>query len=506
MKKYFVYISTLLFSVTMSCDMLDKQPLDQLASETFWQSEDDVDLALTACYSMLNSSIMSWDITSLDALSDDLYTAARYGINALAQGVIEPTSGGAVSDIWNYAYDGIAKCNFFLDGIEPMEMDEATKNAYKAEVRFLRAHFYFYLTEFYGGVPLYLTTPTIEEAQTVSRSSKEEVVAAIYDDLDFAIEHLEDRAYDGHAVKASAQALKARVLLHNEQWADAAANAKAVVDNSNFGLSENYMDVWDRDTQVGNPEIIFSVQYVNPDYAQPGYGADIVFNWWHSTGPLHYIIDDYECEDGLSIEESPLYDPEHPYEHRDPRLHWCNYVDMDPWYYGQDVLGDGVKRWRPGFTGGDAGPFTDFILKKFNNESYFPISYSTKTDYDAVLLRYAEVLLIYAEAQNESVGPDQSVYDAVNAVRNRSGMPALPTGLSQAQMREKIRHERRIELAYEGKRYLDLKRWRIAHIVIPTVVDPGGTPRSFENLKHYLFPIPQSEIDINGNLEQNPGY
>ena len=507
MKKIVFYISAFWISLSTSCDLLDRQPLDQLASETFWQSETDVELALTACYSMLNSSLMSWDLTTLDAMSDDLYHQhGHYGINALARGIIEPTSGGAVTEIWSYAYKGIAKCNFFLDGIEAVNMDEVTKNRYKAEVCFLRAHFYFYLSEFYGGVPIYLTTPTIEEAQSITRSSKSDVLNVIYDDLDFAIEHLEDRAYDGHAVKGSALALKARVLLHNEQWADAASNAKQVMENPNFGLSDTYMAIWDANEQEDNPEIIFSVKYLNPDYAQPFNGADIVFNWWHSTGPLHYIIDDYECEDGLTIAESPLYDPEHPYDHRDPRLRWCNYVDMDPWYYGQDVLGDGVKRWRPGFSGGDNAPATDFLLRKFNNESYYPISYSTKTDYDAVLLRYAEVLLMYAEAQNENSGPDQSVYDAVNAVRARVGMPALPTGLNQSQMRERIRHERRIELAYEGKRYMDLRRWRIAHEIIPTVVDPSGGTRSFENPTHYLFPIPQSEIDINPNLEQNPGY
>lgn len=301
----------------------------------------------------------------------------------------------------------------------------------------MRAHFYFYLVEFYGGVPIYLTTPTVEEAKTITRSSKEDVLKIIYEDLDFAIEKLADKPYNGHCVKASAIALKSRVLLHNEQWIDAAKLAKQVMDNTNFGLSENYMDIWDAQKQENNPEIIFSVKYLNPDFAQPFYGADIVFNWWHSTGPLKYIINVYECEDGKDISESPLYDPEHPYEHRDPRLRWCNYVDMDPWYYGQDVLGDGVKRWRPGFSGGDAAAATDFLLKKFSTESYFPISYSTKTDYDAVLIRYAEVLLMYAEAQNESAGPDQSVYDAVNAVRERVGMPQLPTGLSKEQMREK---------------------------------------------------------------------
>ena len=277
MRKYIIYASALLMAVT-SCDsLLDKQPLDQLASETFWKTESDVEMALTACYSMFNNELFSWDITSLDGLSDDLYTV-RYDIPALSSGIIESTSGGAVKDIWNYSYKGIAKCNFFLDGIEAVEMDAAKKDAYKAEARFLRAYFYFYLVEFYGGVPVYLTTPTVEEAKTIARSSKEDVLKIIYEDLDFAIEKLADKPYNGHCVKASAIALKSRVLLHNEQWADAAQLAKQVVDNSNFGLSEDYKDIWDAQKQENNPEIIFSVKYLNPDFAQPGYGADIVFN------------------------------------------------------------------------------------------------------------------------------------------------------------------------------------------------------------------------------------
>ncbi|WP_162304427.1 RagB/SusD family nutrient uptake outer membrane protein [Maribellus luteus] len=510
MKKTFqtiIIITTVLF--LNGCEsFLDKQPLDQLASETFWQSQDDAEMALNACYGKLRSSLMSWDLTTLDGMSDDLYHQhGHYGVTSLAQGNIEPTSGGLVSDIFSYAYSGISTCHFFLGNIDRVDMDETIKNQYIAEVRFLRAHFYFYLSEFYGGVPLYLSSPTTEEAATTAKSTKEQVVTAIIDDLDFAIANLPDIAYNGHAVKGSAYALKARVLLHNERWEEAASAANNVISNSNFGLSSEYMDIWDRDKQEGNPEILFSVKYLNPNLAQPFYGADIVYNWWHSTAPVHYIIDTYECTDGKNISESPLYDQEHPYDNRDPRLRWCNYVDMDPWYYGQDVLGDGVKRWRPGFTGGDAAPATPFLLKKFQNTSYLPYSYSVKTDYDAVLLRYAEVLLIYAEAKNEaSTTPDETIYKAVNDVRARVEMPDLPTGLSKEQMRERIRHERRIELAYEGKRYMDLKRWKTAHIVIPTIVDPGGKVRKFENPKHYLFPFPQSEIDINKNLEQNPDY
>jgi hypothetical protein len=137
-----------------------------------------------------------------------------------------------------------------------------------------------------------------------------------------------------------------------------------------------------------------------------------------------------------------------------------------------------------------------------------PVDNSTKSENDWILSRYAEVLLIFAEAKNEVNGPDISVYNAINAVRARPGigMPPIPTGLSKDQMRTRIMHERRVEFGLEAKRYGDMKRWKTAEIYFPTLVDPGGIRHTFDPTKHYLFPFPQSEIDINPNLVQNPGY
>lgn len=238
-------LQLLLLLAAFSCDsVLDKQPLDKMATSTFWKSESDAQLALTACYNSLNYDLMSWNMTTIDAMSDDLFNQYNHNsVASLGSGIIESTSGGAVNDIWKYCYNGIARCNFFLDGIEKVKMSDSGKEVLIGEARFLRAHFYFYLTEFYGGVPLYLKSPTIEEANNATRASKEAVLNAIYADLDFAIAKLPDQKYNGHAVKASAQALKARVLLHNERWSEAAPLASEVIRNSNFGLSPTYMSI-----------------------------------------------------------------------------------------------------------------------------------------------------------------------------------------------------------------------------------------------------------------------
>jgi len=138
-----------------------------------------------------------------------------------------------------------------------------------------------------------------------------------------------------------------------------------------------------------------------------------------------------------------------------------------------------------------------------------PIDYATRSEHDWILLRYAEVLLNYAEATNEISGPTAEVYNAVNTVRGRTGidMPPLPDGLTKDEMRDRIWNERRVEFAMEGLRYSDIRRWKLAETYINTLVEPNsGTPRVFNPAKHYLWPFPESEMDVNPNLQQNPGY
>src|SRR5690606_21462619 len=152
----------------------------------------------------------------------------------------EPTSGSLVDQIYGDCYKGISTCNFFLDNVDNSPLDASKINRYKAEVYFLRAMFYFTLTDHYGGVPLYTKYVTVEEA-LVKQSTKDAVIEQVLTDLDFAIANLPDVAYtDGHAVKGSAQALKARVLLYNERWSEAADVANQVITGGKFSLFDNF--------------------------------------------------------------------------------------------------------------------------------------------------------------------------------------------------------------------------------------------------------------------------
>jgi hypothetical protein len=499
MNKYIQYIQILavgmLLTNTLSCsDFLDKNPLDQITSQTFWKNENEAAMALAGVYSRILTHPFNHKNAEFDTMAGEVSSNQNQSVIPIAQGLVQPTSGGMVSMIYNNCYAGIGSCNFFLDNIEQTPINEATLNRYKGEVLFLRAMFYFMLAEHYGGVPLYTHSVTIEEAK-VKQSSKAEVMQQIFADLDVAITNLPDVPYtDGHAVKGSAQALKVRVLLHNQQWQEAAELANQIIQGGKFRLFDNFRTLFLASGQTDNPEIIFSARYLSPDVR-----TDIDISWaWHAVvNPRQELVDAYECADGLPISASPLYDPSNWRLNRDPRLLMTikGFEDKAINSAGQEM--DFSYNAISG---------TGYEPVKYCNWDVLPIDYSTISEQDWILIRYADVLLMYAEARNEASGPDASVYSAVNQVRARVDMPAIPEGLTKDELRERIRHERRVEFALEGLRWGDILRWRTAEQIIPTIVDPGGVKRVFDPAKHYLLPFPQSEIDVNENLEQNPGY
>lgn len=504
MNRYIIN-SFLIFSIALSlgaCSkLLNKDPLDQISSETFWKTQADADMALAGVYARLNCSSFNYSQMMLDIMGGDGDEAVSgqgggSGYRLLAEGNILPTSGSIVSSIYSDCYKGISSCNFFLENIGRAPITDDVKNQYMGEVRFLRALFYFTLTNTYGGVPLYTSMVTVDEAK-VPQSSKEEVTAQIISDLDFAIGNLPNTPYAGHAVKGSALALKAKVQLFNKQWAEAAETANQVIQDGKFQLYGNFTNLFLAAGQTDNPEILFSTRYLNPDYSST---QDIELSWHAIMNPRQELVDAFECTDGLPITTSPKYDPSDWKKNRDPRLAMSirpygepaiNAAGQKVYFQENNVSGSG---WEP--------------LKGIDVEA-LPVDYSTKSEQDWILLRYAEVLLIYAEAKNEAIAmPDNSVYNAINSIRARPGvdMPPLPAGLTKEQMRERIRQERRVELALEGKWYDDVKRWKTAETYIPTLVDPGGTRRKFDPAKNYVFPFPQSEVDVNPALVQNPNY
>ena len=474
-------------------DFLEKNPTDQATSETFWKTEQDATAGLMGVYSRLYLEPFATRFR-LEDLTDNArhFTQLETEYNQISLGILSPTTGGPVSQWYNDMYTGIASCNFFLDNIDKVTIIDATlKNQEIAEVKFLRAWFYFFLQQTYGGVIIYKTTPTIEGSK-INKSTREEVINFILEDTDDAIPNLPDTKYSGRIVKNTAYAFKAKVFLYTGKWKEAAEAANKVIASGLCSLYPNYRALFLSEAQKSNPdEILFSTVYALPNRSHTGGNDHIVYG---TTSPRHELLDAYLCSDGLPTNESPLFNPQDPYLNRDPRL----LQTINP---TQSRLINGIPYTYPLRE-------TGLLWNKFIEDNIAYLQRLTDLDdYDIIHLRYADVLLMYAEAQNEAVGPDATVYSAINNVRERSVMPPVAEGLSADEMRKTIRLERRIELAGEGHRWFDIKRWGIADSVLNSVNEPGQGTGTLKMLPYqYIWPFPQSEVDLNPNLEQNPGY
>lgn len=510
--KFSLWLVAFAMIAGVSCkkNFLDRDPLKDPSSTTYWTSEDDVKAALAGVYTRLQADFFGYQRIYLEGLTDNAYAdpqnAFLSNLPLLTTGGINSSlsSGSPLGLMYSTPYRIIASCNFFLDNVDKAPISNEKKNAYKGEVRFIRALAYFDLVRSFGDVILYDHFPTTLEEAKIAKSPKEQVYAFIEQDLDFAIANLPNVKYSGHAVKGSAQALKARVLLTEQKWSEALPVLQDIMSSGLFGLSNNYADLFKTSGQAKadvNKEIMFSTQYLAPTNIQRSLqGMDMELGNYALLQPYQDLVNDYEMKDGKPITASPLYDPANPYANRDPRLDITIKLPNEVWKNpatGAEVISANVSS-------------TGYMMEKYVDLTRTPFSPSTtptQTDQDYIHLRYADVLLMYAEAKNEVSGPDATVYTALDQIRARVGMPAVDraTYNTKEKLRDYIRHERRIELALEGPRYNDLKRWNIAHIKLPTLKTPAGTPLVFEQ-KNYVLPFLQYELDNNPKLVQNAGY
>ncbi|WP_341838853.1 RagB/SusD family nutrient uptake outer membrane protein [Chitinophaga caseinilytica] len=490
-------------TLATSCkkDFLTKNPLNAISGETFWKNETDVNLALAGVYSRLQTGFSSYNKVYLDGYSDNAYDRFGYfGFNNMTTGVVNPTN--VPGTFYDPPYQGIAACNFFLKNVDKAPIGDATKKIYKAEVQFLRAHFYMELVQAFGDVVLYKKAPATVDAAKIPAAPKSEVLAFIHEDLDFAIATLPDTKYDGHAVKGSAMGLKVKAFLLQEKWSEAAALAQQLITGGKFSLSPSYSGLFITSTQQNNPEILFSTRYLAPNNVHAGgEGLETEVGWYGSIGVYANLGDDYECTDGKSITESPLYNPATPYANRDPRM------DITLKLPGEKYINpDGTE-----FQHSDP-VLTPYLMQKYLDMGHLPFTRggaSISTDQNIIHIRFADVLLMYAEAKNEASGPDASVYNAIDQVRGRAEVNMPPVDrlkyASKDALRQYIRHERRIELACEGLRYFDLKRWNQMAERLALVKNPAGAQLSYGE-KNNVLPFPQGEIDKNPQLKQKQGY
>ena len=520
MKLYnkYIYILMTVVVILVSCkkSSLDLNPPDKLSTQNFWKSESDADLALTGCYNFLYAqggsySTSQYEVVAWDNFSDNSYGQYNYGggTSALSSGLspgVFDTYNLYQSSYYVNNYTAIASINYFLANVDKVLTGDKLKQ-YKAEAYFLRAFNYYWLAILYGNVIITTADPfTLDYKKHMAKSTRADVLKQVEADLDLAIAGLPDVAYgNGHAVKATAQGYKVRALLFEKKYADAATLANTIIAGGKFSLNPSYPSNFYKPAQNSSPEIMFSVKYQLPNLSHQDNGISVPLQRWKGELATQDLVNEYEAADGKDTTSSAVYVKGKPFDNRDPRMRMTLFFPGDTKAQGWPFTGSyavaqpGKDSWIVGY----------YAVKKWLDPTLVDPDYGVKGDNDFVLLRYADVLLMYAEAQNEAVGPDASAYNAINLVRKRVNMPDLAAGLSQAQFREKVRHERRVEFALEGIRYFDLRRWGIATQKLNGFVqNPLFSTVKTKYADNYDFwPIPQPEIDRNSpELVQNPGY
>ncbi|MFT3681170.1 MAG: RagB/SusD family nutrient uptake outer membrane protein [Ferruginibacter sp.] len=547
MKRLFIFcIALCLILPGCKKNFLDRQPQDAYSNSSLWTSEADARAALVGVYNGEYDNY-SWsngpgwaDGTSVvyfDCLTDNAYSQYGWeGFQAFGNGSITPSINGYyAAKLWNYIT--VQKCNFFLENVDRTPMNETLKKEMIAQVRFIRAYRYFLMNQLYGGVPLVTKSVTPAEADATVRASKDEVDKFILDELTAAIPDLRasyDDADAGHITKGGALALKARLELYNKDYTACITDYQAVM-AMGYDLYPSYTNLFREQNEI-NKEAVISVQYVENPYPNSTYVFAVMpsnsMGGQASVCPLQNLVDCYEMSNGkLITDPSSGYDAQHPYANRDPRLNatilypggaYFQPGSTEPSYY------DPFSPESPDYyaSGNNTSP-TGYIVKKFTPDLN-DFTDLTQSGLNVMLIRYAEVLLSYAEAKIELGQIDASVYNAINKVRKRAGMPDVDETVynTQDKLRTLVRRERRVEFAMEGLRWYDIQRWQIGEQVMPGPVFgakagtvntstgeytitgdylPSVEDRQFSS-KNYVWPVPQEEIDINKKLSQNPDY
>lgn len=473
---------------------------------------------------------------------------------------------------WTKMYQGIATANVFLDEFQDATFEELKLNTdysaqmhryrnYQYEARFLRAYYYFNLVKAYGGVPLIDHVMTAEEVNQLSRSSADEIfkfIIAECDDIkDKIVENYSDLgqyALDaeetGRADKLAVLALKARAALYwasplfnsagdTERWHQAALYTKQLIDACEArgkGLAANYGDLWSaRAYNTANiaKEVIFGRRYNSSsagDHVVEGYNYPVgIEGGMGGNCPTQNLVDAYDMKNGLPIGDADSgYDEANPYNNRDPRLAVTIAKNGDVWPTYQTAA---LQIWQGGANGEpqtNASP-TGYYLKKFCNGSISLASNSTVKNATHMWLtfRMGEFYLNYAEAVFRYLGSadatssefPMSALEATNMTRKRAGVGLLPKGMDNATFWTRYQKERMVELAFEGHRFWDVRRWKEADKFLTSITEMKLTrnadstitytrknvPRQWSE-KMYLFPIPQAECIKNPNLTQNTGW
>jgi len=530
---------------------MDLKPVDRFTDENFWLVNGNVSNALNTCYQRIfNSQRFFFN----EALSDNAYAQLDVNVgtpSAIASGndgLFTPDLARILSD-WGFYYNGIYACNLFLENVDQNQSIALnTKNRMKAEARFIRAFHYFRLMNWFGDVPLITNIePDIDAVKNTARTPKADVLTFVLSELDAAITDLPKKedyagADKGRVTKAAAKTLKARVLLYQgtpATYAQVITICEDLMNNQATNgtyntLQTTYSSVFALNNEQ-NAEVIFDLTYIGANvrvYDEPSRFIPIsapAQNSENYNAPTQELVNSYVMANGKAITEPGSgYDENNPYAGRDPRFAATIVHDKAVWTNANGSTqiiyikpGTDPNPSRLNEQGSGLHTPTGYYWKKY----FDPASVSdNRSHINLILLRWSDVLLMYAEAKNALGQFNTAVWDlTIKAIRTRAGFTdALALnypGNSTRTMTDVIRNERRSEFALESLRIDDIRRWKIAETVMngwvhggkwgPPAIDNGYirvTERRWLP-KHYLWPVPAIEIQKDAKLlPQNPGW
>lgn len=483
------------FLCLLSCDedFVTKEFKNGVVDSQFFQTAEQAEQALTSVYDIVGNKGMYREAINVlgDCPSDDILEKTGdngdYGTYFRASSDFRWFPSNPFSTArWYDGYKGIFRANTLLEKLPEIDMDAGLKNRFAAEAKFLRALFYFNLVNAFGDVPFSTAVLSREEYAELARTDKSIIYAQMEQDLMDAAEALPPAASDpvGRATRGAANGLLSRIYLYQSKWTEAAAAAKKVIDSQQYTLvaTEDYGKLFNGFME-NSSESLFEFQSVGE---APGF--------WGANSENFYSI------------------------HWSPVIGWANWFSPSPGSYEQftdpndvrrigsillvnadppDMIDVGQGNGPEEFATGNMRPdhFNDASTRKWLPEGK-NMSQSQNFDVNFLIIRYAEVLLNYAEAQNEAGSTNEAV-TAITEIRQRAGIvPPAPPATDQASLRELIRSERRKELVFEGHRYYDLHRWGIANEVLSPLGYIQGT--------HEYWPVPLAELDLMPNLTQYP--
>lgn len=517
-----------------SCDsFLTTPPLDQIGEEQWWSDKAQVRMMVNNAYTHLPnheeivlSDCMTDNATHRDAARKDIGNGSYTSQNSIIRG--------------QWKYTSIAHLNYIIEGIEKAKknLTDSEYNQFNAEVRFIRAFIYYNMLFYYGDVPLITKTLTVSESRQTSRQPRSEVLSFVLSELeDYVLANIDaiETNETGRVNKHVVNAFLSRIHLYEKNYNKVITYADAVINSNIYALHTSYDELFRPQSDVKNKEVIFERQYSSPLYVhslnRDLSPASSIYGGWSHVLPLQELVSEYECINGHGIDvcdnqncpyanirkEHEFDNDRGEYMFRDPRLNATIMYPFYKWMVNGKVLST---------FGVDDPNSKDYVKKETHMTGYLVTKWvdlqgefadRTRSSKNMTIIRYADILLMKAEALIEKNENLQEALSLINQVRVRVGMPEISSA-GQVELRAKLRHERRVETAFEGLRYFDIIRWKIGSDVkdgkvygarmkaVSDNMDNKFIEERFWDEKMNLYPVPQAALDNNSNLTQNQGW